>query len=133
MKAYGIEPDVNQDDNFSDAGNTYYTGYLAAAKRMGLAGGIGNNMYAPENQITRQDLFTLLFRVLIDIDKLPQGSFGKMLEDFTDAGQIATYATPAMKLFVETGTISGSGGKLTPISTTTRAEMAQVLYNLLSR
>jgi len=34
---------------------------------------------------------------------------------------------------VEAGIISGSNGKLMPNSTTTRAEMAQVLYNLLSR
>ncbi len=133
MKAYGIEPDVNPADNFADAGNTYYTGYLAAAKRMKLSAGIGNNMYAPENQITRQELFTLLFRVLKDIGKLPQDSSGKTLADFTDAGQIASYATQAMKLFVETGTIAGSNGKLTPTSTTTRAEMAQVLYNLLGK
>jgi len=38
-----------------------------------------------------------------------------------------------MTLLVETGTISGSGGKLFPTSTTTRAEMAQVLYNMLSK
>jgi hypothetical protein len=36
-----------------------------------------------------------------------------------------------MKLLVESGTVSGSNGKLTPTGTTTRAEMAQVLYNLL--
>lgn len=133
MKAYGIEPDANPADNFADAGNTYYTGYLAAAKRMELTGGIGNNMYAPENQITRQELFTLLFRVLKDIGKLPQDSSGKTLADFTDAGQIAPYATQAMKLLVETGTISGSSGMLNPACTTTRAEMAQVLYNLLGK
>ena len=133
MKAYGIEPDANPADNFSDAGNTYYTGYLAAAKRLGLAGGIGNNMYAPENQITRQELFTLLFRVLKEIGKLPQGHSSKTLAGFTDRGQIASYAAEAITQLVETGTISGSGGKLNPTGTTTRAEMAQVLYNLLSR
>lgn len=133
MKAYGIGPDENSEDNFTDAGNTYYTGYLAAAKRMGLTGGAGNNMYLPENQITRQDMFTLLFRVLEKIDKLPQGSSGETLADFSDSGQIASYAMEAMNLLVETGAITGSGGKLNPTGTTTRAEMAQVLYNLLLR
>jgi len=132
MKAYGIEPDENPTDNFADAGNTYYTGYLAAAKRLGLSNGVGNNMYAPEDQITRQQLFTLVYRILGIIEKLPQGNSGKTLADFTDSGQIDTYALDAMKLLVETGTISGSGGKLNPRGTTTRAEIAQVLYNLLS-
>ncbi|NLT15976.1 MAG: beta-xylosidase, partial [Clostridiales bacterium] len=31
MRAYGLAPDENPPDNFSDAGSTYYTGYLAAA------------------------------------------------------------------------------------------------------
>jgi hypothetical protein len=38
-----------------------------------------------------------------------------------------------MKLLVETGTIGGSGGKLLPKDTTTRAQMAQVLYSLLTK
>ena len=51
MKAYDIAPDANPKDNFSDAGGTYYTGYLAAAKRLGISAGIGNNMFAPEKEI----------------------------------------------------------------------------------
>jgi hypothetical protein len=42
MKAYGIAPDTNPEDNFADAGDTYYTGYLAAAKRLGISAGVGN-------------------------------------------------------------------------------------------
>ncbi|MEM5816230.1 MAG: S-layer homology domain-containing protein, partial [Desulfitobacterium hafniense] len=41
MKAYGMVPDANPKDNFADAGNTYYTGYLAAAKRLGISAGVG--------------------------------------------------------------------------------------------
>ena len=132
MRAYGIASDENPTDNFSDAGNTYYTGYLAAAKRMGISAGVGNNMYAPGNQITRQEMFTLLYNALKVIG-LPQGDSGKTLSDFTDAGQIDSWARNAMTLLVETGTVGGSNGKLTPTGTTTRAEMAQVLYNLLGK
>ena len=52
MRAYGIEPDTDLSGNFSDAGDTYYTGYLAAAKRLGITEGLGNNLYAPDKQIT---------------------------------------------------------------------------------
>jgi hypothetical protein len=38
-----------------------------------------------------------------------------------------------MAAFVVTGTVGGSNGKLNPTGTTTRAEMAQVLYNLLGK
>ncbi len=133
MRAYRIAPDTSSKDNFSDSGNTYYTGYLAAAKRLGISGGIGNNMFAPEKEITRQEMFTLLYNALKVINRLPQGDMGKPLSAFSDAGQIASYAKDAMTLMVQTGIVSGSGGKLTPMATTTRAEMAQVLYNLLSK
>lgn len=133
MRAYGIAPDTNPADNFSDAGNTYCTGYLAAAKRLGISAGVGNNMYAPGKEITRQEMFTLLYNALKVIGQLPQGDSGKTLSNFTDAGQIDAWAKDAMTLLVKAGTVGGNAGKLTPLSTTTRAEMAQVLYNLLEK
>mgnify|MGYP000927943165 CR=1 FL=1 len=132
MRAYGISPDDNPADNFVDAGNTYYTGYLAAAKRLGITKGIGDNQFAPEQAITRQDMFTLLYNVLKGINQLPAGNLGKTLNDFTDSGSIPAYAREAMAHLVKTGIVSGSSGKLTPAETTTRAQMIQVLYNLIS-
>ena len=131
MRAYGISPDTNPADNFADSGSTYYTGYLAAAKRLGISAGVGDNLYAPGREITRQEMFTLLYNALKVIGQLPQGDSGKTVLDFSDASQIDEWAGEAMAAFVATGTIGGSNGSLTPLSTTTRAEMAQVLYNLL--
>ncbi len=133
MRAYGIAPDENPGDNFSDAGNTWYTGYLAAAKRLGIAKGIGNNRYAPGEQISRQEMFTLLYRTLQVLGDLPSGISGKTLSDFTDAAEISSYAREPMALLVETGVVSGSDGKLLPAGTSTRAQMAQVLFNLLGK
>ena len=131
MRAYGIDPDANPTDNFSDAGNTYYTGYLAAAKRLGISAGVGNNQFAPDKEITRQEMFTLLYNALKVIGEMPASASSKTLADFSDAPDIASWAKDAMALLVEAGTIAGSGGKLNPAGTATRAEMAQVLYNLL--
>jgi uncharacterized repeat protein (TIGR02543 family) len=141
MKAYEITPDKAGSDNFSDAGNTYYTGYLAAAKRLGISGGVGDNLFAPEREITRQEMFTLLYNALKVIGKLPEVNSGesggriegKPLSDFSDAGQIASWATDALTLLTQTGAVGGSNGMLTPTGTTTRAEMARVLYNLLGK
>ncbi|MCM1566277.1 MAG: leucine-rich repeat protein [Dehalobacter sp.] len=131
MRAYGIAPAENPQDNFADAGSTYYTGYMAAAKQLGISRGVGSNMFAPDKEITRQEMFTLLYNALKGIRQLPQGDSGKTISDFADAGQTDSWAKDAMTLLVETGTVGGSGGALTPLSTTFRAEMAQVLFNLL--
>jgi len=128
MRAYDIAPDAGPADHFSDAGSTYYTGYLAAAKRLGLSDGVGNNQYAPERDITRQEMFTLLYNILVAINRLPQGDSFKTISDFSDAGQIGSWAEAAVRMLVETGIIEGSGGRLYPSGTATRAETAQILY-----
>ncbi|HWR61358.1 MAG TPA: Ig-like domain-containing protein, partial [Clostridia bacterium] len=120
MRSYGIKADENAKDNFADSGSTYYTGYLAAAKRLRISEGIGNNMFAPEKEITRQEMFTLLYNTLKSIGELPASKAEKALSDFTDANSIDSWAKDAMAFFVEAGTVSGSSGKLNPTDTTDR-------------
>lgn len=133
LRAYGIKADAKAQDNFADAGNTYYTGYLAAAKRLGVSKGIGAEMFAPEQSITRQEMFTMLYKALKIFNKSPDNKGGKALTAFTDSDSIAPYAQEAMTCLVRAGIISGNNGKLEPASKVTRGEMAQVLYNLLSK
>ncbi|HEX2926214.1 MAG TPA: S-layer homology domain-containing protein, partial [Ruminiclostridium sp.] len=133
MKAYGIKPDERITDNFADSGNTYYTGYLAAAKRLGITAGIGNNMFEPNKKITRQEMAALLYNLLKQLGELPTITTGKTLDSYSDSKDVAIWAKDAMDFLVEAGTVGGSSGKLSPESKTTRAEMAQVLYNLLSK
>ncbi|QRN84794.1 S-layer homology domain-containing protein [Clostridia bacterium] len=132
MHAYDIEVNEDLTDNFDDAGDTYYTSFLATAKQLGISKGIGDNLYAPNAEITRQDMFTLLYNALQVLDELPAEKSGGVLENFSDAGTIADYAKDPIQTFVAAGIVSGNEGKLTPTNSATRAQMAQVLYNLLS-
>lgn len=131
MRAYNISPDVNPTDNFSDAGSTYYSGYLAAAKRLGLSNGVGNDQFAPMREITRQEMFTLLHNILKSIKQLPQEDSFKTISDFSDTELIESWAEEAITFLVEGGFVEGDIGKLNPTGTTTRAEMAQILYKLI--
>lgn len=63
---------------------------------------------------------------------MPDGNSGKMPFDFTDSGAIASYAQEAVAYLVETGALDDNNGYLLPEATTIRAQMAQVMYNLLS-
>ncbi|MFA7672623.1 MAG: InlB B-repeat-containing protein [Clostridia bacterium] len=131
MRAYGIGPDSNPMDNFTDVGNTYYTNYLATAKRLGITKGVGNNKFAPDRAVTQQEMFTLLYNTMKVMSQLPQGTMVRQLSDFTDATVIADWAKESMAYLADTGIISNN--KLSPVNTMTRADMAQVLYNLLSK
>lgn len=132
MRAYEIAPDTVASDNFSDAGNTYYTNYLSAAKRLGIAEGIGGNRFAPDSSISRQDMFTLLYRALEVLGELPDAAGPADLSDYTDGGAVADYAKDTLTFLIASGIVKGSGGQLRPAATATRAEMAMVLYSLLS-
>lgn len=135
MNSFGIEPDSHVVDNFSDAGNRYYTKYLGTAKRLGLVLGVGNNLYLPERNITRQDMFVVLYRVLDKLEKLsPNMEDGqKKFEEFSDIDEIDAYAIEALKSFVNAGIVRGNNNKLKPKAMATRAESAQVLYNIISK
>ncbi|MBW4082157.1 S-layer homology domain-containing protein [Paenibacillus sp. S150] len=133
LKAYGIAPETDGADNFKDAGAAYYTNYLAAAKRLGIATGSGDNLFKPDNQITRQELFTLLYRSLEVLGELPEETTSAALSGFKDASQVAGYAQVALQALVERGVVSGDNGSLKPLEYSTRAQAAQVIYNLLAK
>ncbi len=131
LRAFGLSPAENLTDNFMDAGNTYYTKYLAAAKQLGIAGGIGNNLFAPDREITRQEMCTLLYHALELLDRLPEEASGKTTADFLDKADIASWASDAVTAFVKVGVLNGSDDKLLPTGILSRAQMAQIFYNLM--
>ncbi|WP_418791817.1 leucine-rich repeat protein [Phosphitispora sp. TUW77] len=136
MKAYQINTQSqgtsNPIENFTDAGNTYYTDYLLAAKNLGIVNGVGNNMFAPEKEITRQEMFVMLYNALKVIDEVPNSVNDNQLSSFNDAADIAEWAEEATSTLIKAGVVSGNNNSLYPGTSTTRAEIAQLLYNLLS-
>lgn len=133
MKTLGFSPDTQLADNFSDAGNGDAAGYLAAAKRQGLITGVGNNRFAPNERISRQDMFVILYQALEKISLLPAEGKGQNLARFQDAASVADYSRKALGYFVSAGVVSGNGKLILPKSNTTKAEAAQVLYNIFAK
>ncbi len=136
MNAYQISPDRKVEFNivpFDDAGNTYYTDYLYVAKGLRISNGIGNNLFSPEKEITRQEMFVMIYNVLDKLEELPDYTYDKQLEDFDDSNIVAPWAKESISALLKTGIISGNNNRLNPTQNTTRAEIAQVIYNILSK
>lgn len=133
MNMAEIKPATTWTDNFSDAGtNRYYSGYLAKAKELDIVNGVGNNMFAPNENITRQDMVTMMFNTLYNM-ALSESQKAKLndLSAFSDRGDIANYAYFPFQFFVTYGVIAGEGNNmLCPQNLATRAEAAQMIYNL---
>lgn len=137
MKAYQIDSDSKNEfketKQFDDAGATYYTDYLLTAKGLGIVKGKGNNLFAPDEDVTRQEMFTMLYNALKVTKELPTTDTGNQLKNFSDAEQADSWSKEALISLVKAGIITGDNSTLKPKATTSRAEMAQVLFNLLSK
>lgn len=77
----------------------------------------------PEKPLSREQIALMLYNAA----GKPAGSAD--LSGFGDAGQISAWAKAAMEWAVSAKVLQGSGGKLNPTGTATRAEVAQVLMN----
>ncbi len=133
MNAYQIGVQTQAGANFADAGSTDYTGYLWTAKGLGIVNGIGNNLFAPEKAITRQEMFAMLYNALKVLDEVPAAVNTTELSSFTDAAHTADWAKEAMSALVKAGIVGGYNNSLHPTAATTRGEIAQVLYNLMTK
>ncbi len=131
VRYFGLEG--NKNDNFDDVNsNMYYTDSIAIAKDLEIINGCGKNMFKPLENISRQDMMVILARALKvsgKYDKLDIGS--KTYTDYYDSYKVADYAVESVDYLISTGLINGTNARVYPNASTTRAEVAQLLYNLL--
>lgn len=109
------------------AAGTWYANAVKWAGAQGIVAGYGDGRFGPEDDITREQLATMLWRY----DGSQQVADTQL--DFHDADEISSYAKTAMQWAVKNGVIGGKGNKvLDPKGFATRAEVAQILKNYLS-
>ncbi|MEA4932253.1 MAG: S-layer homology domain-containing protein, partial [Lawsonibacter sp.] len=126
-------PQVTSNCTFTDvtASDYYYTA-LSWAQSAGLASGTGNGAYSPGASITREQAFTILRQAMPLLGKeCPTGSL-TVLDQFSDKDQIADYAKGHTATLVSQGVVSGKGTGIDPKGNLTRAEMAALLYKLIT-
>lgn len=118
---------------FSDVPqDAWYTNAVATAAEYGIVKGKGNNLFAPDAKITREEAMQMMFNASkITKYKTPEGvdNTGK----FTDYGTESSWATPAVEFNLNGGLIQGYDGRINPLSNITRAETAAVVLRLLQK
>jgi hypothetical protein len=132
VKALGL--DAKADDNFDDiAEGSYYYNAVAIAKKLGITTGVGDNKFNPKANISRQDMMVLAEKAMSIAGKdLNKGSAADIAA-YKDASQVSGYAQDAVAALVKEGIIAGSGNKLNPKQTATRAETAVIIYKLYNK
>lgn len=114
---------------FSDVSDgAWYAGGVAWAAENGIVSGDGNGLFGPDDNITREQLAVMLWRYAGS----PAATNKKL--NFKDADAVSSYALEAMRWAVENGILNGYGnGLLAPQGQATRAQVAQMLKNYMSK
>lgn len=132
MRALDI--DAGYDGNFDDIGpDAYYYKEIAVAKALGITLGCGNNMFRPDEAVTRQDMMVLTYRALRLLNEIESRGTEKDLDKFTDKLLVADYAKESIVTLILEGIVGDTGPDINPRGHVTRAEAALLLYRIYNR
>ena len=119
--------DENAACSFSDveAGSWAYP-FIASAKNAGIINGMSDTIFAPNDNISRQDMTVIVFKALgVDSDE-------DNTTMFDDADSIAEYAVPSVSAMSSLGIINGIGENMfAPRSFATRAESSVIIHRTI--
>ena len=130
LYAMESKPEMDGNGAFSDVEESaWYASAVAWAAENGLVSGVGEDRFAPNDLLTREQMALILYRYAQYKDYEIQVD-GEPLERFQDQAEISSWAVEAMTWAVDAGLLSGTGSaQLSPVNTASRAEVAQVLAN----
>ena len=108
--------------------NAWYYKDIQKAVWMGTYEGQSASSMAPDASITRQEIMTVVARALyLDLDRFEKTDLSK----FADYQQISDWALPYVRAMVGAGYIQGRDTGLAAQASITRAEFAQLFFNIV--
>ena len=107
-------------------GDWYYQ-YVSQSVALGFVMGYENNVFAPDSNISREDMAVMIARVAKN-----HGFAAKDAAGFADSAFIADYAADSVALLQSLGLVKGADNMFYPEKSATRAESAYMIYNLLN-
>ena len=106
----------------------WYYKDVGLSVQMGTYNGRSSSSMAPDAPISRQEAMTVVARAL----ELDYDAFSKTdLSKFADAKNVSAWALPYVRAMVGADYIHGRTKGLEPLDNITRAEFAQIFYNII--
>ena len=125
------EPDATASTVFTDVKeDSWYADAVEWAASSGIVNGVGNDLYDPNGDVTREQIATMLYRYVkyLGLDVSARGS----LDKFFDGDQVSDWAKDAMQWAVKLGIFRGDDtGCLNPKNNATRAEVATLMERIV--
>lgn len=127
------EPAAKHGCPFADVRRgSYYKQAIAWASENGIVTGFDASTFAPDRAITREQLAAILFRFAA-YRGMDAVTLRENLSSFQDQAAISAYAVSALNWAVGEGLMRGTGDKLEPTGSATRAQVAAMLRRFMQR
>ncbi len=116
--------------SFSDvSADAWYSNAVSWAAEVGVTQGVGDNMFAPETSITREQMATMIQRYC-DLMGITLPLYTSATP--TDLSTISSWAVDSATAMYQYGVLNGDeNGNFNPAGTATRAEAASMFSNFL--
>ena len=123
------EPATNRSIPFADVDmSMYYANAVIWAKQNNIVNGVDETNFAPNLEVTREQLVTILYRYAGYKGKDVSVGENTNILSYDDFSELSEYAIPAMQWACGSGIITGrTTSTIAPKGTATRAEVATVL------
>ena len=120
--------DAQSSSNFADVDSLRWSHqYISAAVSAGLIKGIADELFAPGENITRQDAAVICFRAFEDV------TASGTAKPFHDEASVSDYAKEAIRFLSSINVLNGDGsGNVRPGEFITRGEACALVYNMLT-
>ncbi len=133
IKAFNIAETTAESATFYDVPVSHWaSAYVETAFAKGIIKGYEDGSFDPSANVSRQDMAVMVLRAA----EAAGYSFSEKTEavTFTDDSNIASYAKTAIETLQKAGVVSGvENGAFAPLSTSTRAQACQIIYNVFNK
>ena len=125
------EPETDVKEKFEDVqSGMWFAHSVKWAAENNIVTGISDNMFAPNNNVTREQMAVILHRYAKYKGKATDDALADTLT-YSDTALIASWATDAVKWCYKNGIMAGNAdGSFNPKGSVTRAELAAVLTRI---
>ena len=110
--------------------DAYYVDAINWGVKNEIINGMSEKEFAPEENITREQIATILFRYAKLAKKANLDKTVDLKEKFKDADKVSKYAKEALQWAVAVEVVKGDAEGLRPLDTATRAEAAALMVRI---
>ncbi len=127
------EPATNKSISFADVDmEDYYANAVSWAKQNGIVSGVAENEFAPNNNISREQISAIIYRYARYKGYNVSAGTDTDIVSYNDFNSISEYAITPMQYAVGSGLMNGkTASTLNPKDNATRAEIAAILHRFI--